>query len=78
MAGLNLGAGAQVRVGGQPSYGTVAAPSSSSEAGFGYGVGNSGGEGVGALAPTHPAGLAFWWGVASVGLLLALYYSLPN
>ena len=29
------------------------------------------------LAPTHPAGLAFWIGVGSVVALVALWYSLP-
>lgn len=30
------------------------------------------------LAPTHPAGVAFWVGVTSVVLLCVLYYSLPE
>lgn len=29
------------------------------------------------LAPTHPAGMAFWIGVGSVVALVALWYSLP-
>ena len=79
MAGLNLGAGAQVRVGSQASYGSIANPQTSAQAGFGFADTDSGGsEGIGALAPTHPAGLTFWVGILSTALLLTLYYSLPN
>lgn len=80
MAGLNLGAGAQVRVGAQPSYGTMAAPRTSAEAGYGFGGGSDGGssEGIGALAPSHPAGVVFWVGILTTTLLLGLYYSLPS
>jgi hypothetical protein len=79
MAGLNLGAGAQVRVGGQPTYGSMPNPQTSAQAGFGYGGTDSGGsEGLAALLPNDPAGATFWFGVASLGILLFLYWSLPN
>jgi hypothetical protein len=79
MAGLSLGAGAQVRVGGQPTYGSVPNPTTSQQAGFGYGGTDSGGsEGLAALLPNDPAGATFWFGVASLGILLFLYWSLPN
>lgn len=78
MAGLNLGAGAQVRVGTQASYGTLPDPANSLEAGFGLGSSTPGAQGIGALSPNDPAGVAFWYGIAATGLLLFLYWSLPN
>lgn len=78
MAGLNLGAGAQVRVGTQPSYGTVGNPANSLEAGFGLGSSTQGAQGIGALSPNDPAGVTFWFGVVATGLLVFLYWSLPN
>lgn len=79
MAGLNLGAGAQVRVGGQPTYGSMPNPTTSSQAGFGYAGTDSGtSEGLAALLPNDPAGTMFWMGVVGTGLLIFLYYSLPR
>jgi hypothetical protein len=77
MPGLNLGAGAQVKATAQSTYGSVPAPATSMAAGFGIDTNNSADEGIGALSPTHPAGLAVWWGVlATIGLVF-LYKSLP-
>lgn len=79
MPGLNLGAGAQVRVGSQPTYGTVPNPMTSAQAGYGYGGTDSGGsEGLRALMPNDPAGITFWAGMFSLALLMSLYWSLPN
>ena len=77
MAGLNLGAGAQVRVGGTPTYGNIANAQTSAQAGFGLGDGAVGSQGIGALAPNDPAGVAFWWGIISTALLIGIYYTLP-
>ncbi len=35
------------------------------------------GSGKNPLAPTHPAGVAFWVGVGSVAAFILLWYSLP-
>ena len=78
MAGLNLGAGAQVRVGTQASYGTLAEPSNSLQAGFGLGSSGPGDQGIGALSPNDPAGVTFWFGLVATGALLFLYWSLPS
>jgi hypothetical protein len=77
MAGLNLGAGAQVRATAQSTYGSLPSPATSMAAGFGIDTSNGGDQGIGALSPNDPAGVVFWWGVAATALLLALYYSLP-
>lgn len=77
MAGLNLGAGAQVRVGSPANYGNVANATTSAQAGFGLGDGAVESQGIGALAPNDPAGVAFWWGIISTALLIGLYYTLP-
>jgi hypothetical protein len=79
MANLSLGAGAQVRTGGQPSYGSIPNPTTSSQAGFGYAGTDSGSsEGLRALMPNDPAGTMFWVGIASVSALLFIYWSLPR
>lgn len=78
MAGLNLGAGAQVRVGTQASYGTLPDPANSLQAGFGLGGDTVGSQGIGALAPNDPAGVTFWFGVAATAALVFIYWSLPN
>ncbi|MGH7484003.1 MAG: hypothetical protein ACREMY_00180 [bacterium] len=78
MAGLNLGGGAQVRVGAQANYGNLANPANSLEAGFGLGGSDGSDQGIGALSPNDPAGITFWVGLASTGLLLFLYWSLPS
>lgn len=79
MPGLQLGAGAQVRVGGQPTYGSMPNPQTSAQAGFGYAGSDAGSsEGLRALLPNDPAGTMFWVGVASVVTLLFMHWSLPN
>lgn len=79
MPGLNLGAGAQVKVGAQPTYGSMANPQTSAQAGFGYAGSDSGSsEGLAALLPNDPAGATFWFGVLATGALLFIYWSLPN
>jgi hypothetical protein len=30
------------------------------------------------LSPTHPAGIAFWVGIAATAAFILLWYSLPN
>lgn len=78
MAGLNLGAGAQVKSSAQVNYGSLSAPQTSMAAGFGIDQNNGNDQGLGALSPNDPAGVAFWWGVLSTVLLVGLYYSLPR
>lgn len=79
MAGLNLNAGAQVKVGQQPSYGNMANPTTSTQAGFGYAGTDAGASaGLGALMPNDPAGVTFWVGVGATAALLFLYWSLPR
>ncbi len=81
MAGLSLGAGAQVRAGSQPQYGT-ANPATSTAYAAGFGVGSdgtgNGNSGLAALLPNDPAGVTFWVGVASTILLILMYHSLPE
>jgi hypothetical protein len=76
MPGLNLGAGAQVRVGAPYNYGSVSAPTTASQAAFGPGIDAA--ASVSALSPTNPAGLATWTGIAGLALLIFIYYSLPG
>lgn len=79
MPGLNLGAGAQVRVGGQPSYGSIPNPTTSAQAGYGYAGTDSGSsQGLAALLPNDPAGVTFLWGVVATGLLVFMYWSMPR
>lgn len=79
MAGLSLGAGAQVKVGGQPTYGSMPNPQTSSQAGFGYAGTDSGASGgLSSLLPNDPAGVTFWFGLAATSALLFLYWSLPS
>ena len=79
MPGLNLGAGAQVRSGGGSSGSFQSYPDagSATAAAFGPGMGEPRSAGVMALAPTNPAGVAFWWSVICVGGVLFMYWSLP-
>lgn len=44
----------------------------------GASMAQAGGGGSSPFAPTHPAGVAFWVGVISVALLVALWHSLPE
>lgn len=79
MAGLSLGAGAQVRVGGQPAYGTIPNPNTSLQAGFGSAGADTGAsQGLKALLPNDPAGTMFWIGIGATAGLLFIYYSLPR
>lgn len=79
MPGLNLGAGAQVRVGGQPTYGSMPNPQTSAQAGFGYAGTDAGSsEGLSALLPNDPAGTMFWFGCLATATLLFIYWSLPQ
>lgn len=79
MPGLSLGAGAQVKAGTQPSYGSMPNPTTSQQAGFGYSATDSGSsEGLSALMPNDPAGAMFWLGIGATAALLFLYYSLPR
>ncbi len=80
MAGLSLGVGAQVRSGAPQSF--SAAPSGTAYQ-QGFGVGSTNGDsstatGLAALIPNDPGGVAFWGGIASLVLLIALYHTLPN
>lgn len=77
MAGLSLGAGAQVRAGSQPTYGSVSGPSSAATAGFGAGTPSTNSNGGSVLSPGSTAGLSLWIGVGSLVLLWAFYHSLP-
>jgi hypothetical protein len=81
MPGLSLGAGAQVRAGSQAQYGT-ANPATSTAYAAGFGIGSdgtgSGKTGLAALMPNDPAGVAFWFGVASTIMLVLMYQSLPE
>lgn len=76
MAGLNLGIGAQARAQAQARYGSNPAPTTASEAAYGSApdVASS----RGALAPSHPAGVALWVGLGGAAFLIALYWSLPG
>ena len=79
MPGLNLGAGAQVRVGGQPTYGSMPNPTTSAQAGFGYaGTDTGSSEGLAALLPNDPAGTMFWLGIAATAALIFIHWSLPQ
>jgi hypothetical protein len=70
-----LGAGAATASAG----GDSAPPAAIPPGGFMAGRPNAvGGAGKNPLAPTHPAGVAFWVGVASVAAFILLWYSLPN
>lgn len=78
MAGLDLrlGAGAQASAG-PTSTGSGPMPRTASEAAWGP-AGMSAPPTTGAaLAPNDAFGMAFWAGIAALGLLLFIRYSLP-
>lgn len=80
MAGLNLGVmggvRAQANAGGN---GTVVNPTTATQAAFGAGATASGRPSAAqALTPNDPFGIAFWGGVAALGLLLVIRHSLPQ
>lgn len=76
MPGLSLGAGAQVRAGSGYSFSDQVAPTTATQAAFGTEMTPA--SSTASLAPTHPAGVVFWAGVAGVAFMLFLYWSLPN
>lgn len=76
MPGLSLGVGAQVRGAGY-TQSAGGAPAATTAQGAAFGVQNAPATKGAALAPTSPAGLAFWIGIAGGLALLGLYYSLP-
>jgi len=76
MPGLQLGVGANVRTGAQPSYTSSPAPTTATEAAFGPGASMA--PAVAGLAPNTPAGLAVWVGIGGLVLLVAVYFSLPG
>ena len=74
MAGLRL----MGNIGAYAGPGTQPPASTAAEAAFGNGYSSAPDAGTGAaLSPSHPAGLAFWAGVASVGGLVFVRHSLP-
>lgn len=76
MPGLSLMGGGDIRAGTQARYGNSPAPTTASAAAFGTALEPANAQT--ALAPTDPAGLAFWVGAAGVAGLLFIYYSLPG
>lgn len=78
MAGLNLNAGAQVRVS-APTIGNGGPPPQTvTQAAFGPGFTTTGRpSSTSALSPNDPFGMALWVGVAAVAGLLFIRYSLP-
>ena len=77
MAGLQLGVNGVV-TGGQPMYGSMRAPATASEAAFGMGATAPAPTAGTILHPKNGFGLAFWSGVAAIGLLVVIRKSLPN
>ena len=69
-----LGAGAATARAGDPG---TAKPAALPPGGFMAGQAGTGG-GRNPLAPTHPAGIAFWVGVGAVAAFILLWYSLPQ
>ncbi len=77
MAGLNLNlmGGVSASKGG---YSNAPAPATASQAAFGSGYTATGAPTTAAaLAPNDPFGVAFWTGIACLGLLLVIRHSLP-
>ena len=77
MAGLSLGVNGIIS-GSQPYYGSMAAPSTVSEAAYGIGATTPAPTTKGLLMPSNGFGLAFWSGVVATGLLVLIRKSLPN
>lgn len=74
MAGLNLGIMATKGNG----YTSASTPQTATEAGFGTGATMSGTpNGLSACTPNDPFGVALWWGVGALALLLVIRHSLP-
>lgn len=77
MAGLKLGVNGVV-MGGKPTYGSISAPMTASEAAFGIGSTTPAPTTGQILKPTNGFGLAFWSGVVATALLITIRKSLPN
>lgn len=76
MGGLNLGVMGRVQV--SPGNGRSVDTASASAAAFGPGYSQTGTPSrTAALAPNDPFGVAFWTGIAALGLLLVIRASLP-
>jgi hypothetical protein len=72
VAGLSLNGRASAAVGVAASP----APATATEAAFG--PANRQPTTLAALKPNDPGGMAFWWSVGSVAVLLFLYFTLPE
>lgn len=78
MPGLNLGVMGGVKASAGSGYTSTANPATATEAGFGPGYSNMGTPTrLAILAPNDPFGVAFWAGIAAIGLLLLIRHSLP-
>lgn len=84
MAGLSLGLGTQGHVGvagmgsGHSSVQQSQKPASATAMAYGSGYSNAKPSSRGAaLTPNDAFGVAFWWGVGSLGLLILIRHSLP-
>lgn len=78
MAGMNLGAGAQVRMGMPASFSSAPMAATATEAAFGSAYTQPGiPDAKAALWPNDPFGMAFWLGVGSLFALVIIRYSLP-
>lgn len=75
MPGLSLGVNA--RIGGSANGATLPPPPSSTAAAFGPAYTGAPPSRTAALAPNDPFGVAFWTGIAALGLLLLIRHSLP-
>lgn len=83
MPGLELGVNGGVKwkdYGGGQGFSSSTAPASATEAGFGSGYTQPGVPSglTNFVTPDDPAGMAFWVGVVSLGLLLFIRHSLPH
>lgn len=76
MPGLSLGVGANVRGGGYTT-GAGGAPPATTAQGAAFGTASAPAASSASLAPTTPAGVAFWIGIGAVAFLGALYWTLP-
>jgi hypothetical protein len=77
MAGLRLGVNGVIS-GSQAYHGSMADPSSVSEAAFGIGSTMPAPTSKTVLMPSNGFGLAFWSGVVATALLIVVRKSLPN
>lgn len=77
MPGLSLGAGAQVRTGGNYGFSSQS-PQPTTATAAAFGPSSAPAPMSSNLSPANAGGLAFWVGVAGVALLVGIYYSLPG